>query len=564
MEEVKDKEPVIKTQEDIHAKGFDISNGPATDYNKIKIGVKTVQDAVLELGSYRYGKKEFVNKAQVMKALAEKDVRSLRAISNYFYRTDGIYQKVVNYFATMYRFDWYIVPDILDDSIKEDKVLKEFIKILDYLDNSYIKKLCSDIALKVIKDGAYFGYIIPSDNALILQELPLEYCRVRFTVGNLPAVEFNMRWFDDKFPDLNYRMRILNLFPEDFKKGYILYKKGKLPNDPDPISSGWLRKRWNDTLGPEDIWNGGMVSEKGGSWYLLNPGSVIKFDLGPGMGDLPLFINAVPKLIDLDQAQGLDRDKQMQQLLRIIVQKLPLDKNGDLIFDVDEAQDIHNNAVAMLRRAIGVDVLTTFADVDSIDMSQNTTSANTDGLERVERSVYNSLGVSKNLFNTDGNIALEKSILEDEGVMRKLILQFQIFFDKITQERVQSKNRKKYNFRLYMLETTQYNYKDLSKMYKEQVQIGYSKMLPQIALGHSQSSIVNTAYFENNLLHLTDIMIPPLMSSVMSSEAVLGKEEQSGSGNSESNVEGESSVGRPEKDDSEKSEKTLQNEESMS
>lgn len=105
MEEVKDKEPVIKTQEDIHAKGFDISNGPATDYNKIKIGVKTVQDAVLELGSYRYGKKEFVNKAQVMKALAEKDMRALRAISNYFYRTDGIYQKVVNYFATMYRFD---------------------------------------------------------------------------------------------------------------------------------------------------------------------------------------------------------------------------------------------------------------------------------------------------------------------------------------------------------------------------------------------------------------------------------------------------------------------------
>jgi hypothetical protein len=36
-----------------------------------------------------------------------------------------------------------------------------------------------------------------------------------------------------------------------------------------------------------------------------------------------------------------------------------------------------------------------------------------------------------------------------------------------------------------MLETTQYNYKDLAKYYKEQVQLGYSKMLPQIALGHS-------------------------------------------------------------------------------
>ena len=69
-----------------------------------------------------------------------------------------------------------------------------------------------------------------------------------------------------------------------------------------------------------------------------------------------------------------------------------------------------------------------------------------------------------------------------------------------------------------MLETTQYNYKELSKMYKEQVQLGYSKMLPQIALGHSQSSILNTAYFENEVMKLSEIMIPPLMSSTMKME----------------------------------------------
>jgi len=61
-----------------------------------------------------------------------------------------------------------------------------------------------------------------------------------------------------------------------------------------------------------------------------------------------------------------------------------------------------------------------------------------------------------------------------------------------------------------MLETTQYNYRVLSKMYKEQVQFGYSKMLPQIALGHSQSSIIHTAKFENEFLHLSEIMLPPM------------------------------------------------------
>ena len=113
-----------------------------------------------------------------------------------------------------------------------------------------------------------------------------------------------------------------------------------------------------------------------------------------------------------------------------------------------------------------------------------------------------------------------------------------------------------------MLETTQYNYKELSKMYKEQTQIGYSKMLPQIALGHSQSFILNTAHFENEILQLNTIMIPPLMSSTMSSEQVLGKSGQSNSSNSQNTSE--SSAGRPEKEDDQKSEKTIQNKESMS
>ena len=325
------------------------------------------------------------------------------------------------------------------------------------------------------------------------------------------------------------------MFPAEFAKGYVLYKQGKLQPD---------------------------FQGDAGSWYLLEPGKTIKFSLNSN--DTPTLINAIPAIIDLDSAQDLDRRKQMQKLLKIIVQKLPLDKNGDLIFDVDEARDIHENAVDMLRNAIGVDVITTFADVDSIDISDRTTATSTDDLERVERTVYNSMGVSQNLFNTDGNLSLEKSILNDEGTMRSLLLQFAIFFDKITQSK--STNRKKYNFRLYMLETTQYNYKDLSKMYKEQVQLGYSKMLPQIALGHSQSSIINTAYFENEILHLSEIMIPPLMSSTLSSEDILGKKEQSGNNNSQKTVDGATSKesGRPEKSDDQKSEKTIQNKESMS
>ena len=43
-------------------------------------------------------------------------------------------------------------------------------------------------------------------------------------------------------------------------------------------------------------------------------------------------------------------------------------------------------------------------------------------------------------------------------------------------------------------------------------------MLPQLALGHFQSSILATAYFENDILDLVNVFIPPLMSSTMNAE----------------------------------------------
>ena len=540
-------------QEEIRSKGFDLTSGrrisyegptKVSDYGSIKVNnVKILDDAVINLGAIPKVHRRFGNKAFILKAIGERNLPLMREISNYFYNTSGIYSRVCDYFAYLYRYDWYIVPEVFDESAKTiEKALTDFDKIMTYLDNSHIKKLCGEIALEVIKNGAYYAYIVPSSKGLILQQLPVNYCRSRYFVGDMPVVEFDMRFFDENFRDPNLRMRVLKMFPKEIRHGYMLYKTGKIKDDSE--------------------WKIGVRN----SWYPLDPASAIKFCFPNG--DQPMFINAIPAILDLDAAQDLDRRKQMQQLLKILIQKLPLDKNGDLIFDVDEARDIHNNAVEMLQHAIGVDVLTTFADVDVEDMADSNTTTTRDDLEKVERTVYNAFGTSRNLFNTDGNLSLEKSILDDESTMRSLLLQFNTFFDRVVQSLGRNKN--KYNYRLYMLETTQYNYKDLAKMYKEHVQLGYSKMLPQIALGHSQSSIIHMAYFENKILKLSEIMIPPLMSSTMNAEALLGKDNQSDTSKNQNKSEGSSSqssssgeAGRPEKADSEKSEKTIQNKESM-
>ena len=343
-------------------------------------------------------------------------------------------------------------------------------------------------------------------------------------VNGQHAVEFNMKYFNDMFNDAEQRARMLKVFPPEFEKGYRLYKQGKLKPDFPGDESGW---------------------------YLLEIGSVVKFNLNGD--DFPPFIAVIPAIIDLDAAQDLDRRKMQQQLLKIIIQKMPIDKNGDLVFDVDEAQQLHNNAVQMLSKAIGIDVLTTFADVDVADMADNSTTTTTDELEKVERTVYNEAGVSQMQFNTDGNIALEKSILNDEASMWNLIQQFETFLNVLLTP--YNRSPKRVAYRAQILPTTIYNYKDLAKQYKEHTQLGYSKMLPQIALGQAQSAVLATAYFENDILDLVNVFIPPLMSSTMNAE-VLNRNKTSESGGD--------GAGRPEKEDDEKSTKTIQNKESMS
>ena len=503
--------------EQIREKGFSM-------FNNIKVGTKTLEDAVLRIGSYKRIDPSYGDKHFVLDVIRRGEIETMRDISEFFFKTSGIYSRLCRYMAYLYRYDWLITPYINDNEPNTEKILKTFYKILTVFDNFGIKKNLGEIALKVMRRGCYYGYIIEGKDNFYIQELPVRYCRSKYSINDMPVVEFNMRFFDEQFRSVELRNRVLQLFPDEFKKGYKLYKQNKLKSD-DLINYN--------------------------SWFVLDPKFAFKFNLNDE--DYPPFISVIPAIIDLDEAKDLDKKKMAQDLLKIIIQKMPLDKNGELIFDIDEVRDLHNNAVRMLGKAIGIDVLTTFADVEVANTSTNENTTATDSLQRVERAVYNEAGVSQMQFNTDGNIALEKSILNDEAALYNLIAQFERFLNRL----LKPYNNKKVEFKIQLLTTTIYNYKEMAKLYKEQTAMGYSKMLPQIALGQTQSSILANAFFENQILELYKVFIPPLNTNTMNAEALIDMGNQSKS--NENSGEG---AGRPELDNDKKSEKTIANQES--
>lgn len=497
----------------------------------MRVGAKKLEDVLINVGNYKKVSSKYGDKTFILKAIQSKDYKTLREISNYFFEAGGIYYNLCNYLAKLYRYDWYVTPFVVDtEKEKEDKILKSFANVLTYLDNSEVKVVCEDAILDMIINGVYYGIILDFNDKFGLQDLPADYCRTRYTQGTLPIVELNLKFFDDCFTNVQYRIQVLKMFPKDIQHAYVQFKENKLKGDYP-----------GDTT----------------FWYPLDPETTVCLTLNKKQ--FPPFVGVIPSLIDLDQAQDLDKKKTLQQLLKILVQKLPLDKNGDMIFDMDEAKDIHSNAVQMLKRAEGVDVLTTFADIQAVNTRDNNSTTTKDDLEKVERTVFNNAGISRDIFNADGNLALTNAILVDEASVRRIPLKLATLLTR-TIQKFNKKNH--YTFRVEVLETTQFNYKEISKMFKEQTSMGFSKMLPQIALGISQSSILATLTFENEILHLADIMIPPMLSSTRS-ERSMGNGNQTNDNKTQNNqTEEKKSAGRPEKPDSEKSDKTIANKES--
>ena len=101
----------------------------------MRVGLRTVDDVLINLGTYRNINRNYGDKKFVLRAIYRHDYRTLREISNYFYESSGIYYRLCKYLAFLYRFDWYVTPYIVDiKKENQDKLLRDFSKVLLYLD----------------------------------------------------------------------------------------------------------------------------------------------------------------------------------------------------------------------------------------------------------------------------------------------------------------------------------------------------------------------------------------------------------------------------------------------
>lgn len=83
----------------------DSSPFEAIDFSKIKVGAKTLDDAIYNLGDLKKVDKRLADKETVLRAINNCNYEEMRDISNFFYKTSGIYSRLCRYMAYLYRYD---------------------------------------------------------------------------------------------------------------------------------------------------------------------------------------------------------------------------------------------------------------------------------------------------------------------------------------------------------------------------------------------------------------------------------------------------------------------------
>lgn len=404
-----------------------------------------------------------------------------------------------------------VIPIYQEGRGAKTKIMQAFYDACDFVSKLDVPNTFSRITTEWLKTGAYNGILRKDGDRVVIQDLPLEYCRSRFKdFNNLNILEFNLTYFD-RISDEQYREEALATFPDIIQKAYRLWKAGKR-------DSYWVE----------------LPAGAGG----------INFSF---IGDQsPALIASIPSLKQLKDARNREEKRDENELYKLLIQRMPIDSKGELVFQLEEVADIHASVAKMLENTETVDVLTTFGDT-SLESLQDSSSASqsADRLEKYTKAAWNALGRGQILFNPEGSSALAYAIKKDESLM---IAYLNVYETWIKFHLNDEFARKDIQFDFEILPTTVFNRSDIQQTYFRGAQYGYSKMFAGVAMGIKQRDQLSLMNFENDFLDMSTKMIP-LQSSYTTAGGAITDAASSETGE----------VGRPELPDEEKSEKTQAN-----
>lgn len=467
---------------------------------------------------------------EVVQIISSGSLSEQQKLSRNYFNKDGYYKQIIIYYATLLKYVGLLIPNpSLGKKLSTSHIQKRYYNALDYVERMQLPVLCTEIAQRALIDGCYYGVKVETDkNTFQLINLPSGYACSRFKdiYGN-DVIEFDLSYFDT-IANKEQRNAALAAYPKIFSKAWTEFSKGKR-------KSKWL---------------------------------IIPKELGvcfPFFDGRPILLNIIPATIEYDEAVAMQRERDAEEIRKIIVQKIPHLTDGRLLFEPEEAEEIHVGTVGMMKGNKNVSVLTSYGDVSAITSGANS-DKNDNTLTRTEQNIYAQAGVSGQIFAATGSSSLETSLNNDLSLMMYFANKISRFVTNTLNDNFANGN---VSFKYSIMPVSYYNQSNFVDSTFKLVGSGYSALLPALAYGLTQKDLVNIKDLENDVLKLGD-KLKPLSTSYTQSNSNSDKEKESDEKNAGGETSKEKPVktdidegGRPKKKEEEKAEKTHKNEESL-
>lgn len=445
------------------------------------------------------------------------------------YFNEPQYQRIIMYYATLFFNYYYVTPVDLPEKPNKKKLDKEYNETLTFLDEEInVENFTVNTLKDILVEGSVFYYydFINMGGKVYFQmsKLPRDYCTIIGTAknGQMPIFQLDISFVDQVIASLVS----LNI---DITKDDVLkqYPKG--------IRSAYNRYK-ND----------------GDRWIIVTPVHGIAFTSYNGLPPFAGIIKQIVRMVKFEEV----RDNYIEDSLqKILFQKVDVDDNGDPEIDLALAAEFHENLKKITRGMDRVNALTSLADVEVLDLSDTSRENDLDFIDKFEDKMYNEAGVPKAVFNGNTAGLLDFAAMKDESFIWNIMDSISTWLSFICNAEIGARKKRTYNFVVSFLPISYRNREKMMDTYLKNAQYGYSKIIPQIAVGVKQRHFESLLYLENDLLKLDKRLVPLMSSHTLSGKAGTTTKQTE---NAVDEVEG----GRPESSTEEKTDETLSREES--
>ena len=406
--------------------------------------------------------------------------KQLRDAVIYLYGASSHFRRLIQYFVGLSDLAYVVAPYRIDPKRANiETVNRNYRKVLSTMDAFHVKSQFPKILTVCMREDVFYGTLWVTQDDIIIQQLPSDFCRISTIEQNVPNVTFNFMYFD-AHPDL------LDFYPEEFRIKYEKYKKDRI-------------HYWVELDSPN-------------SFAIKVNKDILDYAMPP-------FAGILRGLYDIEDYKDLKKVKTALENYAMIVMKLGLTDSGEWQLDYKKAKEFYNNLDAVLPEEIG-SVLSPM-DVEKISF-ERTHTGDTNTVAEAEQNLFTEAGVSSLLFNAQNSAnALLLSIKADQMLTFGIVKSIEDAVNRF----VQAQSYGRY-WKITFLDVSPYNRKEMGDQYLKACEYG----MPMISYycssqGLGQAEIDTMSFLEGTVLGLQDMFRPVRNSAQMGTEEITGRPE---------------------------------------